>query len=162
MLWTLIGCGAGPWVEGEYQFYTLTVQDACLDGAMEIIFMPNGPASEHLFEYPVFVPHPKNTPDSYDIDLRAPFLGMPVTVETTDFGLGVRGSVMESVLLNESQYGDCVTTMSVDVDLYAIEEGLMTGDARLDVSNARGDEGRCPSFDADPCQVSLELRAQLQ
>jgi hypothetical protein len=161
----LFGCHHAPppedIISGDYQFYTLAAADACLDGALEALFMPEGPDTEHPFEFPIHVPSVAETPTSYDVDLREPFVGMPVTVNATDTGLAVRGSVMDAVQLDPGQYGDCVATMSVDVDLEPYAKGVLTGEARIDVSNPRGDEGRCPVLDADPCRVTLTLRAEL-
>ncbi len=165
LLSMLFACNGAPtpgdWVEGDYQFTTLAVHDTCLDGALEALFMPDGPANEWDFEFPIFVPHPNNTPNSYNVDFREPFVGMPVTVEAGEAALEVRGGVMEAVLLNEAQYGDCVATMSVDADFVAVEAGLLAVEGRIAVSNLRGDEGRCPALDTDPCQVTLDVRAEL-
>lgn len=142
---------------GDYQFYTIAAEDECLDGALEALFMPEGRDEEHPFEFPVYVPSIDETPLSYQVDFREPFLGMPVTVEETSTGLAIRGSVMEAVLLNEPQYGDCVATMHVDADLLPGDD--LSGEARIDVSDPRGDEGRCPTFQADPCRATLTIRA---
>lgn len=145
---------------GDYQFYTVRAEDACLDGAMAALFMPGGRDARHPFEFPIPLPAWEDLPQSYEVDFRAPFLGMPVTVEGTDVGFEIRGSVMDSVLLDESSYGDCVTTMQVDADFEPETATLLYGVAQIDVSNPRGDEGRCPVFDEDPCRVTLELEAE--
>lgn len=145
---------------GDYQFYTHAVADACLDGALEALFMPEGRDTAHPFEYPIYVPATEETPLSYDIDLRAPFLGMPVSVEATTEGLAIRGSVMDAVLLDEARYGDCVARMQVDVDLWPTAPDSLGGEARIAVSDLRGDEGRCPVLEEDPCEVRLDLTAE--
>lgn len=161
----LLGCSPAlspeDIVAGEYQFFTLAVEDGCLDGAMEALFMPGGRDVPHPFEYAIRVPAWDETPVSYDVDFREPFVGMPVTVESTEDGLAIRGSVMEAVLLDEQRYGDCVVTMSVDADLWPVAEGVLAGEGRIDVSDPRGAEGRCPVLDADPCGVQLAIRAEL-
>lgn len=166
LLLALLGCASAPAPEdivaGDYQFFTVAAEDGCLDGALEALFMPEGRDVPHPFEYLVHVPAYDETPASYDVDFREPFVGMPVTVEATAEGLAIRGSVMESVLLNERQYGDCATTMTVDADLVPVAEGELGGEARIAVSDPRGEEGLCPSFDADPCRVTLQLSATLE
>lgn len=163
LLLAIAGCSGNQAVPkdieaGDYQFFTRAVEDTCLDGALEALFMPAGPDTPHAFEYPVYVPAVDETPLSYNVDFREPFVGMPVTVEATDLGLAIRGSVMDAVLLNEGQYGDCVATMSVDADLWPADD--LAGEATIDVSNPRGDDGRCPVFEADPCEVFLDLSAE--
>jgi hypothetical protein len=161
----LLACSHSPdpsaIVAGDYQFYTLAVDDACLDGAMEALFMPEGRDVRHPFEYLIYVPSPELTPVDYAVDFREPFVGMPVTVTATDDGLAVRGSVMDAVRLNQGQYGDCDVTMTVDADLAPHDEGVLTGIATIAVSDPRGSEGRCPVLDADPCDVALTIEAEL-
>jgi hypothetical protein len=146
---------------GEYDFRTEAAVDECLGGALEALFMPEGPETPHAFAYPIYIPGQDELPATYDIDLRAPFIGMPVTVEDAGQGaLAVRGAVMESVLLDEVRYGDCAATMTVDIDLYPLTSTTLDGQARLEVSDARGAEELCPVFAADPCQVTLAVAAE--
>jgi hypothetical protein len=156
------GSGADPdsLKAGDYQFFTVAMEDSCLDGALETLFMPAGPASEHAFEYLIYIPHYDELPTTYSIDLREPFVGMEVTLDSDDgVTLQLRGAVMESVLLG-SAYGDCTVTMQVDADIVPLSAGALEGVAWLEMSNAQGSEDLCPVFSADPCQVVLSLRAE--
>ena len=168
LTWILIGgtaCGgaggnASFLKAGEHQFYTLAMSDGCLDGALETMFMPSGPAKEHPFSYPIYLPGYDELPASYSIDLREPFVGMDVELDSSDGHiLELRGSVLESVILG-SAYGDCTATIRVDADLVPIAEGRLEGTAWIAVSDAQGSEELCPVFLADPCEVVLNLRAQ--
>jgi hypothetical protein len=144
---------------GDYAFTTRAADDACLGGALELLFMPEGPDTPHAFTYPIPLPAAGDLPASYDVDFREPFVGMPVTVTATDGGgLAVRGSVMEAVALGAA-YGDCVATMTVDVDLLPTSETSLVGEGRIDISDPRGADERCPLFDADPCRVTLDIAA---
>lgn len=144
---------------GDYAFQTRAVDDACLSGALELLFMPEGPATPHEFEYLIAIPAEEDLPATYDVDFREPFVGMTVTVESAEAGaLAIRGSVMDAVELGR-QYGDCVVTMTVDIDLAPTGAESLTGEARIDLSNPRGTEELCPVFDADPCRVTLEVAA---
>jgi hypothetical protein len=149
------------WTGGDFQFYTVQVDDQCLDGALEALFMPEGPTNRHAFEDPIYLPGYEELPLSYDISLRDPFVGMPVTVTEGDGGmLEVRGSVMESVELGQVAYGDCVVTMSVDADLLPVAADQADGNATVSITDARGDDGRCPVFAVDPCAVALVIEAE--
>ena len=144
---------------GDYAFQTRAVDDACLGGALELLFMPEGPSTPHEFAYPIAIPAEDELPATYEVDLREPFVGMTVTVESAaDGGLAVRGSVMDNVALGAS-YGDCLVTMTVDIDLLPTGPESVSGEARIDISNPRGTEERCPVFDADPCRVTLDVEA---
>lgn len=160
----LVACGGGdpanrPIEAGEYQFYTLAADDACLDGALEALFMPAGRETPHPFEFPIYLPAPADAPLSYDVSFRAPFVGMPVTVEADGDGLAIRDSRIEAVVLDAERYGDCAVTFVVDVDLRPAGEGLVAGEGRIDMSAPRGEDGRCPPFEADPCRVTLTVEA---
>jgi hypothetical protein len=147
---------------GDYQFFTVAADDACLDGALEAIFMPAGPATAHPFEFPVFLPGQDATPATYDVSFREPFVGMTVTVDSDGDNLVIANSVIDAVRLDADRYGDCDVTISIDADIVPAGTGTASGEAVLSLSNARGSEDRCPAFDADPCQVTLTLRAELQ
>jgi len=146
-------------VAGDYQFYTVAMEDGCLDGALETLFMPEGPENEHAFEYKIYLPHYDELPTSYAIDLRDPFVGMDVSLYSDDdVTLQLRGAVMESVLLGTA-YGDCTVDMQVDADLLPISKGRIEGVAWLNIQNPQGSEDLCPVFASDDCLVTLSLRA---
>ena len=147
------------WVGGEFQFETVSANDACLGGAMEALFMPEGPDVPHEFEYLIALPSFDELPSSYTVDLREPFVEMPVTVDSDDGEtLQIRGSVMEAVKLGFA-YGDCVVTMTVDLDLAPTSAETAEGDAVINITDPRGDDELCPVFDSSPCDVALQLQA---
>ena len=148
------------WTSGDFQFQTTDVVDACLGGALEALFMPDGPATPHDFEYLIWLPGYEELPSSYTVDLREPFVEMPVTVESDDGRvLKIRGSVMDSVELGTATYGDCVVRMTVDLNLLPKSSDKVKGEARITISDPRGDDGLCPIFDESPCPVDLSLTA---
>ena len=166
----LLACGSadkdtgsqGPmvWTAGNFDFYTQTVADDCLGGALEVLFMPEGPNEPNPFEYPIYLPATEELPYSATIDLRAPFTEMPVTIEDdASGGFKIRGAVMDSVELGSAAYGDCVVTMTVDVDLSTEDVNNLEGSADISISDPRGSEGRCPVFTSDDCTVALTLTA---
>lgn len=166
LLALFLGCGSDNSVSptfagGDFDFYTENVLDECLGVALEALFMPEGPATPHAFEYPIYVPSYEELPVSYDVDFRDPFVGMPVTVEDGGDGwFAIRGSVMEAVELDAVKYGDCVVTMTVDADLKPETDDEVAGQGRIDISDPRGSEDLCPVFDTDPCRVTLQLTAK--
>jgi hypothetical protein len=151
------------WRAGQFDFYTETAKDGCLGGAMEALFMPEGPDTRHEFEYPIYLPSFDELPTSYTVDLRDPFVSMPVTVEQGQDGeFEIRGSVMTDVELGASAYGDCVVTMTVDADLAPTDADTAVGTAWIEISDPISEEGRCPVFDAEQCVVNLTITAERQ
>ena len=149
-----------PWRGGEFDFSTSSADDECLGGALEALFMPEGPDEPSPFEYPIYLPEPEELPYSGSIDLRDPFTGMPVTIEDAGDGdLQMRGAVMEEVELGSASYGDCVVTMTVDADLHPVTNDEVEGAAQIAISDPRGEDGRCPVFTSEDCTVQLGLTA---
>ncbi len=146
---------------GDYLMFTTAVRDGCLDGALEALFMPGGPGTPHAFEYPVRVPGLGDLPAQYAVDFREPFVGMDVTVTQKDeTTLKVQGSTMPAVALGGNT-GDCVADMQADAELWALAKDRVAGTAVIEIRDPRGSEGYCPVFVQDPCQVELELSAEL-
>ena len=161
MMFLLLACTSNAeFKAGDYQVYTVEMSDDCLDGALEALFMPEGRTTPHAFEFPIYVPSLDELPASYEISLREPFVGMPITVTAQGRSLQFEGGVMEEVLVNENRYGDCVSMMTVDAAIVPTSKYSGIGDATIEISDWRGDEGRCPEPDADPCLVALELKLE--
>ncbi|MFT5686973.1 MAG: hypothetical protein ACI8RZ_007930 [Myxococcota bacterium] len=167
LLMLAIGCGKTDeekslgftWTGGDFDFTTTAADDDCLDGALEALFMPGGPESPQEFEYTIYLPGFDEVPVSYDIDLRAPFVGMPVTVDTGADGMLTASGVIDAVALGVVAYGDCEVTMTAEIDMTPTSADDAEGEGRIAISDPRGEDGRCPVYDADPCLVRLTLTA---
>ena len=154
------GPDVSGWSGGNFAFQTLAANDTCLGGAFEALFMPGGPSVPHDFEYEIYIPSYDDLPESYTIDLREPFVAMPVTVDSPDGKIyEIRGSILPAVELGRAQYGDCTVTMTVDVDLTPVSADTAEGTAVINISNPRGDDELCPVFEVSPCAVTLQLQA---
>jgi hypothetical protein len=147
---------------GDFMITTVAVSDGCLDGALEVLFMPDGPATPNAWEYPTYLPPFADMPSTYAIDLREPFMGIVITVEDAgNYQMRVEDAVMEEVLLGEDRYGDCAVTMTCDVDLTVLGRNRVEGTTAIALSDPRGDDGRCPVFDQLPCTMTLTLTGGL-
>jgi len=168
MIFLLLGCGktdaekslSFSWTGGDFDFTTTAADDSCLDGALEALFMPSGPETPQQFEYPIYLPDFDELPISYEIDLREPFVSMPVTVDADGSAMLSASGVIDEVELGEQSYGDCVVTMTAEIDMTPSSEDSAEGEGRIAISDPRGDDDRCPIYDADPCLVSLTLTAE--
>jgi len=149
------------WVGGDFQFFTLAAEDACLDGALEVLFMPEGPAAPHEHAYPTYLPSFDELPHSYEISLREPFVNLPITVTSEDGVTLVGDGVIDDVALGSVAYGDCVVTMTAHIEMVPASADQAYGTAWMDISDPRGDDERCPVYEADPCRVTLTLDAIL-
>ena len=95
MIWLLLSCSekeidtASPLDEfygTDHQITTVAVEDDCFDGAMALLFMPQGEDVPQEFQYPVYIPTIDELPKTYEISLREPFVGMQITA--SDGGQG--------------------------------------------------------------------------
>ena len=140
----------------EHQITTQTVYDQCFDGALNILFMPEGNDSPQAFEYPVYIPGLDELPLNYEISLREPFVGMEVTA--TDGGDGtieIGEGHMEEVLLGAA-FGECLATMDVVALISPAEENFVFSTV-ITISELRGDGQGCPVPQAEPCTVELYM-----
>ena len=148
------------WTGGDFELDVVAVTDDCLGGALEALFMPDGPAEPETLDHALRLPDYADVPVAYAMDLRAPFLSMPVTAESNDgIAFQLRGDAIDALALGFASYGDCTITASIDADFTPTGQSTAVGAATIDVSNPRGDDDRCPLFDADPCAVELDLTA---
>ena len=140
----------------EHQVTTHQVDDACFDGAMTLLFMPNGEDSPQNFQYPVYIPTLEELPLTYEISLREPFVGMTLTATSGEDGAIVIGDGrMEEVALG---FGECKATMDVQGDIIPNATGFDVT-ATVTISDLRGDETGCPVPLTDPCQVVLYMES---
>ena len=72
------------WEGGDFDLEVIAVTDHCLGGAFEALFMPDGPAEPETLNYTLRRPDYADLPVADEVDLSAPFLSMPVTVESDD------------------------------------------------------------------------------
>jgi len=148
------------WEGGDFQLDVLAVNDECLGGAFEALFMPDGPAEPETLVHTVRLPGYADLPVAYTMDLSAPFLSMPVTAESDDgIAFQLRGDTVDALALGFASFGDCTITASVNAVFIPTSPSMASGSATIDVSDPRGNDDRCPLFDADPCAVELDLSA---
>ena len=147
-----------PFEEGDFQFTTVLVEDGCGDGALNLLFMPNGTDTPWDWEFPIRIFPPERLPQSYAVPLREPFGQMQVNVEPVSaVEERIRGAENRNIRLGEAQFGACVADMDADVDLTLLDSNTMSGHGALSMTNPRGD-GRCPTFPAE-CSVLLTIEA---
>lgn len=140
----------------KHDFNTYAVDDACFDGALEILFMPEGSEQPHEFEYPIYMPLLEETPYRDTVDFREPFIGMEVEIVGDPSGeLSISDSVMSDVELGGS-FGDCTATMSVSALFIPGTDGF-SGTAEIGLSNLQSVDASCPVPSTEACAVTLRL-----
>jgi len=150
----------GPFTTGSFWVQTRAVDDQCLDGGLNLLFMPYGTAEPWPWPFPIEVHQSAELPLTYPIHLREPFGEMIATANAVDdtsqhwtFETNV------GVLLGEDQFGQCVVDMVATADMSVRTNDLLDGEAQLGMLDPRGDE-RCPADMPASCDVTLVFVAE--
>ena len=142
----------------NHQITTYSIDDQCFDGAMQLLFMPEGEEVPQEFQYPVYVPSLDELPMTYEISLREPFIGMVVTAtDSADGKITIGDAQMEEVSLGAT-FGECKATMEVDADIVPAQQEFDIR-ATVTMSELRGDDQGCPVPLTETCQVILYMTA---
>lgn len=145
---------------GDFTVRTTVVDDRCLDGGLNLLFMPNGVETPWEWPFPVRIHAERELPITYDIALRQPFGEMTVTA--SDAGVDLQTLVAEkneAVLLGEAQFGNCVADMNATVQVRLVAHDEVTGFADLELTDPRGAD-RCPTDMPPRCSVLLSFEAE--
>lgn len=141
---------------GVYQLSVVTAQDGCLEGALELVFKPNGGAEPYALQNQTTLPGGDALPASGVIELEAPFSAMPVTWEAGDAGaLVIHGGAIDDVLLGLASSPDCTADLVIDVDVTPSAAGVDVA-ANVTLSGVTSPTDTCPVI-PNGCLVSLEL-----
>lgn len=141
---------------GVYQLSVVAAQDGCLEGALELVFKPNGGAEPYALQNQTILPGPSSLPAQGVIELEAPFSAMPVTWESGDAGaLVIRGGAIDDVLLGLASSPDCTADLVIDVDVTPSTAGVDVA-ANVTLSGVTSPTETCPVI-AEGCLVSLQM-----
>lgn len=144
---------------GTFQFTNTGVDDGCYDGSFDVIFMPEGTASD--WDTTTELPGWADLPATYDLALPAPFHAMSVTV--SEQGEGVMGladaAQPEPVVLDEQNFPNCYVELVISADLTIVDADHVQGTASLESAGFDADPTNCPQVTADPCTITLDLSA---
>ena len=149
------GIAANSFEAGSFQFTSIAVSDQCLDGAFDVLFLPDGTSSD--WQYPIELPSMDDLPQSYSISLQDPFTNMAITAnEGPNSTISIDDGSQTGILFNEDAYPDCIVDLGIEAAMTIVTNDSVTGIATLSVTNAFGDT--CPLFSGDPCTVLLDFQ----
>ena len=150
---------------GNFQLTTHAVDDKCIDGGLDLLFMPNGKTSPYDFanltEFPAFSALPK----TYQITLQAPFSAMTITLQADGAGkMKVQGAEQKAVVVDSNNYGDCKADMTVDSAITIDSNDAISMTATITITKwDQGTDQKCPkSPTGGPpptnCTVKLDIK----
>ena len=145
---------------GEFTVTTNAVDDQCIDGGLNLLFMPRGEDEPWEWPHAVELYSPSELDATYSITLREPFGEMTVTAtQVSSAQQELVAHPNPEVLLGAERFGDCVAELDGVVELNLLDSNSAEGVALLEFRDPRGDE-RCPADMPDTCNVSLSFDAQ--
>jgi hypothetical protein len=146
---------------GEFQLEVQEVTDACLDGSLNLLFMPNGSDKPYALQNRTYIPATAELPKTYVMALAAPFTNMSITVETAgDYAMKVRDAKQSQVELGLPS-GQCTANLNFDADFTLISATEVTMAVTVTLSDFASADNLCPVVDSDPCSVTLDMSGAL-
>jgi hypothetical protein len=143
---------------GDFQLTVHSVDDGCIDGGMDLLFMPEGGGQPYDLKNVTYIPGFGELPLTYQVKLQAPFEAMDVTM--TDAGgnlMTIRDAAQPGVLLRVSGTEDCSVDLSLDADMTITGQDSLDGLVTVTVSNATSPTMSCSVF-PEGCRVVLDLK----
>jgi len=164
----MLGCPEGDdddddagFTAGSFLFSTVAVDDACTDGALAVIYMPEGAEVPSDWQYPVELPAFEDCPVDVDVQLQDPFKDITVTMTNPGEGqFAIDSEDMLGVELDPDTYEECVVDYNIDAVLTMEDADTFSGTVTMHTSNWVG--ANCPDIDADPCDITLDIEAVRQ
>ena len=146
---------------GIFALETFEVDDTCLDGGLDLVFMPEGTEQPYQLAENNELPAESALPSNQTIKLQSPFDAM--TVEITSAGSGamtIKDAKQQDVVVDDSQWGQCKADMVIDADITVIDDDNVTVAASVTVATwndgpTAGDA--CPDA-KNACVVTLSMR----
>lgn len=149
--------GGSAFEAGQFAFATYAVDDGCLNGAAEAIYMPQGPAVPEAWDDPLEIPSFDSLPSTYTIQLPDPIGALEITLEQ---GQGdqfvLQQAELIDMLFDEATYPDCIVDATVSATLNVQSDDHITGSVTLTNTNYEG--ATCPAVVSDPCDVMLDVQ----
>ncbi len=142
---------------GNFDFMTTGVDDQCSDGALNVVYLPDGAGTTNDFGAPIYIPGDDELPYNGSVDLPDPFTDVTVDI-TGDATAGTRafaGAQNTQVDLDPDTYADCKVDIGIAADCTLSGADAIACTATLEMSSATGAD--CPTFDSDPCTVTLDI-----
>jgi hypothetical protein len=146
---------------GDFQLFVKKVHDGCLDGSLDLLFMPAGTAQPYALSSRTWIPAASQLPESYEIKLQAPFSDLPVTMESDgEYAMKIADAQLPQVELGLPG-GPCTADMSFSAVLALTSAGTIDMDTSVILSNFNSADELCPNLASDPCTVGLEMYGEL-
>lgn len=141
---------------GHFAFETYDVNDMCIDGALNTIYLPEGAGSTNAFGDHIYIPGTSELPYEGSIPLQEPFDDLSVTFTGDATSRAFTGGENTQVDLDPDTYPDCKIDLAISADCSLSGGDDVDCTATLQMSNVTGAD--CPVVSGDPCTFTLDIR----
>ena len=142
---------------GMFQLSVLSVDDGCLDGSLQLMFMPDGNLEPYSLAFPTEFPSAVALPSSFRVQLKEPFSTLEMEL------VGVQGDMLEvaeatqaNVLLGVPGSGACSADLGFLADITVSSNDTLLLRTRVTLDGFLHPD--CPTVQETPCEVILEMR----
>ena len=137
------------------------VSDGCLDGSLDLLFMPSGTEEPYALSHRTWIPAVTELPQSYEIQLKEPFSNMTITMESNgQNSMKIAGADQGQVELGLPG-GQCAAQMSFSALVTLISATSLHMNTQVVLSEFSSKAELCPLLATDPCTVELEMYGEL-
>ena len=148
---------------GLFELETYEVNDSCLDGGLDLVFMPNGTNAPYVLAENNELPALDELPSNQTIKLQAPFDSMIVDITAGENGsMQIRDAAQLGVVVDESQWGQCTADMNINADITVVDDDNVIISATVQVEKwtdgSAAPDDECPA--SDSCTVTLGMRGR--
>ena len=158
------GGGTTTFAEGIFQLTTYAIDDGCLDGGLDLLFMPTGTGTPYDLAHTTQFFAYSALPKTYEIQLQDPFSAMNVTVQQDGTArMKIENSEQVDVVVDDANYGDCNADMTVNAAIVIVDADNLDVTATLSITDWTSTGDTCPVVaGGDPCMVTLTMKGVRQ
>ncbi len=156
---TTVAFDPTTFASGEFQLSVVSVDDTCLDGSLDLVFMPTGKAAPYPLKNRTLIPALSELPKTYAMKLAAPFSDMTITmvsVQGKPAHMAVQDAVQKNVALGLPGSKDCVGDLRISAEVAITSKDAVTLSVTATLDALRSATDTCPVAKL-PCAVKLTM-----
>ena len=146
---------------GEFQLSVENVEDGCLDGTLQLLFMPDGTAAPYALQNTTLFPSGSELPNTVTVQLESPFSNLSMEMSLgADNTFEVKAGRQENLLLGLAGTGECKASLDFDATITVLDANTLSLETAVQLEGFSHPD--CPAVQQNPCQVLLRMRGTRQ
>jgi hypothetical protein len=146
---------------GTFQLSVASVNDQCLAGGLDLLFMPTGTAAPYDLANPTAFPAFEDLPTTMTVNLDDPFPDVIVNlVADGDDAMTINDSTMLNVVVDSVNYGDCNADLAITGSVAIVDSDSLTMTLSINATDPQSSGSTCPTFTGPPCTIGLTMTGE--